>query len=195
MCTYRLQLARHERPRRHTGLHHRSNLKHLKCKLAKLLCDACLLCTPVHMCAGCNWHGMNDPDATQDSITEDFLIFCKLAVLHEAIPPDWDWDRLLRTAAKRLHYHFDKDNAIEAWGCAIALRHTAEVVHGVSMLGPGRGGMLRSGGDDGQALERVTEQVQGRWQQLVAAEGDMFEDVGGVQAWKKLHSKLYFERE
>lgn len=137
---------------------------------------------------------MNDPDATQDSITEDFLIFCKLAVLHEVIPLDWDWHKLLRTAAKRLHYHFDKGDAIKAWGSALPLRHTAEVVYGVSMLGPGRA-VMRSGGDDGQALERITEQVQGKWRQLVAAGGDMYEDVGGVQAWKKLHSKLYFERE
>lgn len=64
------------------------------------------------------------------------------------------------------------------------------------MLGPGRGGLLWSGGDDGVALKRITEQVQGQWRQLVKAGKDaMFEDVGGVQAWKKLHSKLHLQRD
>jgi hypothetical protein len=139
---------------------------------------------------------MNDPDATQDSITEDFLIFCKLAVLHEVVPPDWDWSNFLRKAAKRLHYHFDKGDAVTKWVCVISMRRTAEIVYGVGMLGPGRGGMLWSGGDDGVALQRITEQLQGKWRQLVkGGNGAIFEDVGGVQAWKKLHSKLHFQRD
>jgi hypothetical protein len=74
--------------------------------------------------------------------------------------------------AKRLYYHLDKGDAVSKWVCAVSLRHNAEVVYGVGMLGPGRGGMLWSCGDDGVALQRVSEQVQGKRRQLVNAGKD-----------------------
>jgi hypothetical protein len=32
-------------------------------------------------------------DATRETVAEDFLIFCKLAVAHKVTPPGWDWHR------------------------------------------------------------------------------------------------------
>jgi hypothetical protein len=37
---------------------------------------------------------------------------------------------------------------------------------------------------------RIEEQVQGQWRRLVKADGEVFADVGGVQAWKKLFGLL-----
>ncbi len=44
-----------------------------------------------------------------------------------------------------------------------------------------------------KAYERVSEQVQGKWKQLVSS-GDAFADVGGVALWKQLHSALRLQQ-
>jgi len=150
--------------------------------------------------AGGNLHGLYDPEANKDTIAEDFLVFCKLAVKHKAIPPGWSWDKLLAKAAELLPYAFEKSDAKEKWGrenifSALmggrSLRYMGEVVYGCSMTAS-----IGMGGEsDSVALQELNEQVLGQWRALVSGAGsELFDDVGGVQAWKKLHSKLHVAR-
>lgn len=126
-------------------------------------------------------------------IGKDFLIFCKLAVKSNVIPPGWRWDTFLETATGLLPYAFEKSDAKEKWGGenvftammgGRSLRFTGEVVYGFSCMGPG-----------GSSTEhtQVKRSVRGKWKALVDGEGaaDLFADVGGAEAWKKLHSKLH----
>lgn len=129
------------------------------------------------------------------------MVFCKLAVKHKAIPPGWSWDKLLTKAAELLPYAFEKSDAKEKWGgenifSALmggrSLRYMGEVVYGCSMTASV--GMSRES-DDSAALEELNEKVLGQWRTLVSGAGsELFEDVGGVQAWKKLHSKLHVQK-
>lgn len=140
-------------------------------------------------------HGLYEFDATKDTIAEDFLILCNLAVKHDVIPPNWDWARFLTTAEGLLPYASDKSDAKEKWGGeniftgmlmgGRRLRFTAEVVYGKSCM--------YGGGHDaerGKDYDEMRECVLGKWQELVQDEG-MFSDVGGLQAWQRLHSKVF----
>lgn len=154
------------------------------------------------MSTGGNLHGLYDVSIDEGSkspkntICEDFLIFCKLAVKNGVVPPSWNWVKFLKTAAGLLPYAFEKSDAKEKWGgenvfTAVtggrSLHYTAEVVYGTSCM-YGGGGIEE--GDDGEALQEMSEQVEGNWKRLVLGDGELFADVGGVQAWKQLHSAL-----
>jgi hypothetical protein len=154
--------------------------------------------------AGCNLHGLYDVSTDSDkppknTICEDFLIFCKLAVQHKVIPPAWDWPKFLKTAVGLLPYAFEKSDAQEKWGGenvftamtgGRSLRFTGEVFYGSSIRGAAGGGGVAGGGDHGKAFKTLSKQVEGKWKQLVKGGGDMFADVGGVALWKQLHSAL-----
>jgi hypothetical protein len=103
--------------------------------------------------------------------------------------------RFLKAAAELLPYAFEKSDAKEKWGGenifrAImggrSLRYTGEVVYGVSASEMGMG-------SGGQAFERVSEEVEGNWRQLVKS-GEVFESVGGVALWKQLHGALRLQQ-
>jgi hypothetical protein len=52
---------------------------------------------------------------------------------------------------------------------------------------------MAGGGVDATAAkdhERLEQQVQGQWRQLVKSGGQVFADVGGAQAWKRLFGAL-----
>jgi len=142
---------------------------------------------------GGNLHGLYDPHSTNDTITEDFLIFCKLAVKHQVIPPGWNWRIFLTTAAGLLPYAFEKSDAKEKWGGenvfagamgGRSLRYTGEVVYGSSCMGTGEV-------EDERDLGELEEEVTGNWGKLIGADGGaVFAEVGGVDAWKKLHREL-----
>lgn len=134
----------------------------------------------------------------KNTICEDFLIFCKLAVKHGVIPPNWDWARFLKKAVELLPYAFEKSDAKEKWGgenvfsAAMggrSLRYIGEVVYGTSIMGA-MGGAGIGKGDDGVAFEGLSEEIEGNWKQLVKGGGEVFNDVGGVAVWKQLHSAL-----
>jgi hypothetical protein len=66
--------------------------------------------------AGCNLHGLYDPDTSPGMITRDFLQFCKLAVKAGVLPRPWDWALFLNKARGLLPYAFEKSDAKEKWG-------------------------------------------------------------------------------
>jgi hypothetical protein len=45
----------------------------------------------------------------------------------------------------------------------------------------------------GGAKERVSEEMEGKWRELVRS-GDVFVDVGCVAVWKQLHSTLRLQQ-
>lgn len=136
---------------------------------------------------GGNLHGLYDMDSSHDAIVEDFLIFTKLAVQSKVVPgKGWDWEEYLGCAAQLLPFAFEKSDAQEKWGgenvfmAAMggrSLRATGEVVYGSSCMG---------GGERSQEMQELSGKVEGRWAQLVAGDGAMFEDVGGLANWRKL---------
>jgi hypothetical protein len=143
---------------------------------------------------GCNLHGLYDPEHTGDTIVADFLVFCKLAVRNGVVPQrGWDWGRFLNKAAELLGFAFEKDDAKEKYGgenvfsAAMggrSLRATAEFVYGTSCMA---GAM--SGGDD--PAEQLREQVESEpLEVLLAGQGELFADVGGAAAWRRLQSRM-----
>lgn len=88
-------------------------------------------------------HGLYDPEHDGDSITADFLHFCKLAVLAHVVPQPWDWKACLEKAKKLLGFAFEKSDAQEKYGSenvfsvlmgGRSLRATAEQVYGRSCM-------------------------------------------------------------
>jgi hypothetical protein len=73
-------------------------------------------CDDDYTWGGCNLHGPYDPDATPDSIADDFLIYCILADRASTLPSGWDWKAFLKAAAGYISYAFEKDDARERWG-------------------------------------------------------------------------------
>jgi len=73
------------------------------------------------------------------------LLFCKLAVLAGAVPPQWSWPAFLRKAAGLVIFAFEKADAKERWGgenvfAAMmggrSLRFTGEAIYGSSIQDP-----------------------------------------------------------
>ncbi|KAI7839144.1 hypothetical protein COHA_007147 [Chlorella ohadii] len=148
---------------------------------------------------GGNLHGLYAPDASGDSVAEDFLVFCKMAVANGVVPPGWDWARFLQVSAGLLPYAFEKSDAKEKWGgenvfAAMmggrSLRATAEVVLGSSCM--------HGAEPDTAALEvqeRLFDQIDGRLGQLLGSgasaqqkqeAAELLADVGGPAAWRTL---------
>ncbi|KXZ55029.1 hypothetical protein GPECTOR_3g190 [Gonium pectorale] len=142
---------------------------------------------------GCNLHGLYDPDATSDSIVADFLVFCKLAAAHRVVPARWDWGACLAQAAGLLGYAFEKadakdkyggENVFSAFMGGRSLRATAEVVYGTSCMAGAMGG-------DDEELAAIQDQVGSMpLGQLLSHRPELFSDVGGAAAWKRLRSGL-----
>ena len=146
-----------------------------------------------------------DPDHTEDSILVDFLVFSKLAVLMEAVPPSgWDWARYMSKARQLLRYAFEKDDAFEKYG-------GENFFEGAVGIGSGRS--LRFTAQQIFAAEVTTLEVTDfRAMQLESevvsrcfgddeyfdeddvvdfdSAADVFEDVGGVQLWRDLKHAL-----
>ena len=73
-------------------------------------------CDDDYQWGGCNLHGPYDPEATPESIAQDFLVYCILARRSQAVPPGWDWNAFLKTAANFCVFAFEKSDAQERWG-------------------------------------------------------------------------------
>ncbi|KAF6261090.1 hypothetical protein COO60DRAFT_1682349 [Scenedesmus sp. NREL 46B-D3] len=151
-------------------------------------------------CLTCYLHGLYDPDATNDTVAEDFLIFCKLTVKAGALPQLWDWHALLRKAQALLPHAFEKSDAQDKYGSenifagmilpGRSLRYTAQVVYGTDCFS------RDSAADEVSArlaneAEQLRALVMGKWGSLVEGQGSsLFDDVGGVQLWQQLHRNL-----
>ena len=73
-------------------------------------------CDDDYVWGGCNLHGPYDPDATPESIANDFLVYCILAQRAKAVPAGWDWKGFLKAAAQHIPFAFEKSDAKERWG-------------------------------------------------------------------------------
>lgn len=71
-------------------------------------------CDDDYAWGGCNLHGPYDPEATPESITTDFMVYCLLAVRNHVIPRKiWDWNSFLKVAAQFAPFAFEKSDASE----------------------------------------------------------------------------------
>ncbi|GAB4817278.1 hypothetical protein N2152v2_004324 [Parachlorella kessleri] len=140
---------------------------------------------------GGNLHGLYDPDATKETVVQDFLVFCKLAVLHEVIPQQgWSWPDCLGHATQELPYAFEKSDAKAKWGGenvfrpflgGRSLRFTGEAVMGSSCMEPGA-----QSKEEQQVARQVRKQGRAVHQELSGVEEALFTEVGGGAAWRKL---------
>lgn len=73
-------------------------------------------CDDDYAWGGCYLHGPYDPDATPESIVNDFLVFCTLAIRAKTIPQGWDWKAYLKSAPDYIVFAFEKSDAINRWG-------------------------------------------------------------------------------
>ncbi|KAG2430746.1 hypothetical protein HYH02_013585 [Chlamydomonas schloesseri] len=139
---------------------------------------------------GCNLHGLYDPESTAGSITADFLVYCKLAMASGVAPaaPGWDWKACLSKAAALLRYAYEKSDAQERWGpmAGMMLRMLAEQVYGTScMMGeesPALTAMRQTLGLQEYTPEEAEERLRG----LMQTRRELFNDVGGADAWLQL---------
>ena len=73
-------------------------------------------CDDDYAWGGCNLHGPYLPDATPESISRDFLIYCILAHRAKSLPAGWNWASFLKAAVEYIPYAFEKSDAKERWG-------------------------------------------------------------------------------
>lgn len=140
--------------------------------------------------------GLYSADATRYTVLKDFLAFCKLAAKKGAIPEPktWDWKAFLLKAAELLTFAFEKEDAHQKWGSenvfsaalgGRSLRYTAIQIYGSE--GPFQGGTTES-----KELRQMRKQLGKLSRQLFINPSEagnaesIFEDVGGLEAWRKL---------
>ena len=130
--------------------------------------------------------GLYDPDATTLDIVKDFLVFTKLAVARKAVPSTWRWPAFLDYATANLGFAFEKSDAQTKYGSenifdgtmgGRSLRYTAMAIYGREMMDQRP--------YDGE-LAALNNAVSPLSQQALLARTDLFEDVGGVDPWRRL---------
>lgn len=136
-------------------------------------------CDDDYVYGDCYLHGPYNPDATPQSIADDFLIFCVLASRANALPKDWDWDAFLKAAACHVPFAFEKSDAQERWGSenvfaamtgGRSLRYTAEVIYKSPANGPNSDQYIDVEEETEANMENVRKETGGVavWNQLVA---------------------------
>jgi hypothetical protein len=140
-------------------------------------------CEDDYVCGGCYLHGTYLPQATPESISKDFLIFCILAHRAKCVPADWNWGDFLKAAIDYIPYAFDKSDAKERWGsenyfqgasgCGRSLRYTA-------------GHIYKSGVDEAGNSAQHVEVAKAAHENEI----ELQELVGGRDAWVTLTQNL-----
>ncbi|KAL3771366.1 hypothetical protein ACHAWU_004639 [Discostella pseudostelligera] len=136
-------------------------------------------CDDDYAWGGCNLHGPYLPDATPESISNDFLIYCILAHRAKSLPAGWNWASFLKAAVEYIPYAFEKSDAKERWGsenyfegasgAGRSLRYTGMQIYKSKVDEPG------DSGEHVQAADEVEEN-----------ELELQDLVGGRKAWKIL---------
>jgi hypothetical protein len=152
-------------------------------------------------------HGVVMQGASAESVTLDFLQFCRLAIAHGAVPKSsstskivaaWEWPAFLAAAPAKLAKAFNPEHCraeayygAEMGGSemrALAARVYADAADGEeaaeladSILRETEEACYRDGGQaaDGRPLHVLTFE-----------DGRIFEDVGGVEPWRELLAAL-----
>ena len=158
-----------------------------------------------------HWRGdirlmsLYDPDYTGDSIMLDFLVFSKLAVMMEAVPPSgWVWPRYIAKASQLLGYAFEKSDASEKYGgenifsgmlgmgSGRSFRFTAWMIYGTdvftSTIHDDRPVQLEC--EIRNRLFGGNSEYDKNYVINFDSVEDLFDDVGGVQIWKRLKFAL-----
>lgn len=144
---------------------------------------------------GGNLHGLYNPSASAFSIMKDFLVFCKLAVQRCVVPASWDWITFLKQASLQLPYAFEKSDAQEKWGSenvfsammgGRSLRFTAEIIYGTGVQAVCETDPLE------EKINKIIRQTAPKEAKLenFRNSSDLFQDVGGPDAWFELLSSL-----
>ena len=135
-------------------------------------------CDDDYQWGGCYLHGPYEPQATPESLAEDFLVFCVLAKQAKATPDGWDWQAFLKVAPKYIAFAFEKSDAKDRWGSenyfnaqlgGRSLRFTGTIIYGSPVDRPGMS----------EVHERTLDDVESK-------EAEMYDEVGGVAAWDAL---------
>jgi hypothetical protein len=141
-------------------------------------------CDDDYVYGGCNLHGPYNPDATPESIADDFLVFCILAHRANAFPSDWDMPAFLKVAPDYIIFAFEKSDAKERWGSenyfeaemgGRSLRYTAEKIY--------KSGVQQQGNslDHNRAKDEVHNYHK---------KGDLKTQLGGTALWDGLVEDL-----
>lgn len=140
-------------------------------------------------------HGLGEQRPSRLSVLSDVLLFLKLAVARRVVPSGTDWEGLLSAAGEQLDKAFNADRCRatarygEA-GTSGAFRRCAALVYegeggdGLAATLAGQIGTACWGDDerDGAGL------VQHRFS--FDREPAIFDNVGGVEAWRELNQRL-----
>ena len=141
-------------------------------------------CDDDYVYGGCNLHGPYNPDATPESIADDFLVFCILAKRVNAFPSDWDMPAFLKVAPDYIIFAFEKSDAKERWGNenyfeaemgGRSLRYTAEKIY--------KSGVQQQG--DSLEHTRAADEVDDD-----RKKDDLKTQLGGIALWEDLIEDL-----
>jgi len=139
-------------------------------------------CDDDYQWGGGDLRGPYDPQATPESITQDFMAFCLLAKRRNVVPSDWDWSAFLQVASANVPFAFEKSDARERWGSenvfeaatgGRSLRYTAEQIYCSAVNDPDRS-REQTGAED--EVRTNKEAVQN--------------EIGGAAIWDRFVSDL-----
>mmetsp|Transcript_1102 Transcript_1102/g.1948 ORF Transcript_1102/g.1948 Transcript_1102/m.1948 type:complete len:246 (+) Transcript_1102:108-845(+) len=127
-----------------------------------------LRCDDDYQWGGCYLHGPYLPEATPQSIADDFLIYCVLAHRAKTLPAGWDWRAFLKLASEFVTFAFEKSDAQERWGSkSHGLRSMGAMIYKSDVTNNGKSREHK------QAIRDVQSNKMEIQQQL-----------GGVEAWR-----------
>mmetsp|Transcript_11466 Transcript_11466/g.31287 ORF Transcript_11466/g.31287 Transcript_11466/m.31287 type:complete len:331 (+) Transcript_11466:136-1128(+) len=161
------------------------------------LCDCYRMRIDDEMVYQGNLRGLYDMNVTDKQkrkvlVIEHFLVFCKLAKLMGVLPPEgWDWKAFLMHRADNLPYAFEKDDAKQKWGGenyfsaftgGRSLRATGETIYGTQVVG--------SSVSKSPEQRQLDRQILGHWRSLLTKQPEVFDDVGGKEAWEAMSKAM-----
>jgi len=135
----------------------------------------CLRCDDDYAYGGCYLHGPYNPEASPESVADDFLVYCILAARHGAVPSDWNWRLCVKKSRKYIPYAFEKSDAEKRWNRekysylargARSFRYTGAKIYNYSSDFPT------------QSEEHARAEKD-----LNEDKGALWEEVGGKRAW------------
>ncbi|KNC81294.1 hypothetical protein SARC_06364 [Sphaeroforma arctica JP610] len=151
--------------------------------------------------------GVYDPAHTGRTVSDDFLLFCKLAVKHGVIPDlgqNWGWDGFLKLALGMIPYAFEKSDAHEKYSAKnrdfkfnpmlpvlLTMRFVGARVYGFDLTGQGA-----ENAKDFQELSALIERSGSVYNEKGAPD-DLYMEVGGESGWDELRAGItpYYDAE
>lgn len=116
--------------------------------------------------------GLYIPDAKRDTVLEDWLVFCRLAAICNALPKDWSWQGCLEVASQPLCSFWGADEA-DRNASASKLQLMREVANRIY--------------EDTARHHSAQQAVTSR---LRATDHSIFDDLGGAAIWHRFLRRL-----